>query len=149
MNHYNKLKLRVLSLFAFADDAWLGPREAAERLNFLPPALGMVILQKVVEVWITGEAFPRPRNFGIQDQRARYGTASVATFAARLMRESWIGHYCGIVPTMQSNRTFLPWLLQFRVFRFGSDEDGNIWVGVFPERKKILICSAALYSGAL
>lgn len=36
MNRYNKLKLRVLSLFASAGDAWLGPCEAAERLNFRP-----------------------------------------------------------------------------------------------------------------
>jgi hypothetical protein len=84
MHRYNKLKLRVLSLFASGDEAWLGPCEAAERLNFLPPALGMVILQKVVEIRIAGEAFLGQRNIGIQDQRARRGTASVVTFAAQL-----------------------------------------------------------------
>jgi hypothetical protein len=37
MNRYNKLKLQALSLFASAPSGWVGPSEAAERLNFLPP----------------------------------------------------------------------------------------------------------------
>jgi DNA-binding IclR family transcriptional regulator len=37
MNRYNKLKLRTLSLFAFAGDDWLTPSDVAERLDFLPP----------------------------------------------------------------------------------------------------------------
>jgi hypothetical protein len=37
MIRYNQLKLRVLSLFESAGRDWLGPSEAAERLNFLPP----------------------------------------------------------------------------------------------------------------
>ena len=36
MIRYNKLKLRVLSLFESAGRDWLGPSEAAEMLNFLP-----------------------------------------------------------------------------------------------------------------
>jgi len=36
MIRYNELKLRVLSLFESAGRDWLGPSEAAERLNFLP-----------------------------------------------------------------------------------------------------------------
>src|SRR6266481_2082429 len=54
--------------------------------------------------------------------------------------------YTSAESSQQCNQTahFFLGLLQFRVFRFGSDEDGNIWVSVFPERKKILICSAAL-----
>ena len=35
MNRFNELKLEVLSLFA-ATGEWLGPNEAAERLNFYP-----------------------------------------------------------------------------------------------------------------
>jgi hypothetical protein len=36
MNRYNELKLQVLSLFAATQGEWLGPNEAAKRLNFLP-----------------------------------------------------------------------------------------------------------------
>ena len=32
-----------------------------------------------------------------------------------------------------------PSLLQLRVLRLGSDEDGNVRVGVFPQREEILI----------
>ena len=44
----------------------------------------------------------------------------------------------------------LPKLFQLRVFRFRSDEDGNIRVRVFPEHEEILIgrlgfCGVALY----
>src|SRR5262245_35127597 len=35
-------------------------------------------------------------------------------------------------------------LLQLCVFRFGFLQDGNIWVGVLPQSKKILIRSACL-----
>jgi hypothetical protein len=35
-------------------------------------------------------------------------------------------------------------LFQLRVFRFRSDEDGNVGVGVFPEREEILIGRAGL-----
>jgi hypothetical protein len=36
MKSYNKLKLKVLSVFANAGGEWLKPREAAESLDFLP-----------------------------------------------------------------------------------------------------------------
>jgi hypothetical protein len=58
MIRYNKLKLRVLSLFESAGRDWLGPSEAAEMLNFLP-ARGVDLLQKIVEIWLTGEMFDR------------------------------------------------------------------------------------------
>lgn len=37
MNRYNELKLQVLTLFAATQDEWLGPNEAAEKLDFFPP----------------------------------------------------------------------------------------------------------------
>jgi hypothetical protein len=37
MKSYNKLKLKVLSLFANAGGEWLKPSDAAHRLRFLPP----------------------------------------------------------------------------------------------------------------
>ena len=85
MHRYNKLKLKVLSLFASAVMLWIGPREARRTAQFLTPALGMVIFQKVVEIRIAGETLLRQGNIGIQDQRARRGTSSLVTFAARLM----------------------------------------------------------------
>ncbi len=33
MNHYNKLKIRTLRVFAFAPGAWFKPGEVAERLD--------------------------------------------------------------------------------------------------------------------
>ncbi len=55
-------------------------------------------------------------------------------------------------PTNQENQelvksaTFLKQfrkLFQLRVLRFGSDEDGNLRVGILPESKEILIGGAA------
>src|SRR5437879_1507113 len=40
-------------------------------------------------------------------------------------------------------------LLQLCVFRFCSDENGDVWVGVFPQPQKILICCARLGGVAL
>jgi hypothetical protein len=40
-------------------------------------------------------------------------------------------------------------LFQLLVFRSRSDEDGNIWVGVFPEREGILIRGAGFGGVAL
>jgi hypothetical protein len=37
MNRYNKLKARVLNVFASANGEWLAAGEAAEKLNFVPP----------------------------------------------------------------------------------------------------------------
>jgi hypothetical protein len=35
-------------------------------------------------------------------------------------------------------------LIQLRVLRLGLLQDGNVWIGVFPERKKVLIGSLRL-----
>ena len=40
-------------------------------------------------------------------------------------------------------------LLKLRVLRFRSDEDGNVWVGVFPDREEILIRRFRLLGVAL
>jgi hypothetical protein len=40
-------------------------------------------------------------------------------------------------------------LLQFRVLRFGFLQDGNVRVGVFPQREKILVRSLGFRSVAL
>src|SRR5437870_11887963 len=40
-------------------------------------------------------------------------------------------------------------LLQLCVFRFCSDENGDVWVGVFPQPQKIRICCARLGGVAL
>ena len=58
MDRYNKLKLRVLSLFSSAGDAWLGPGEAAEQINFLPPR----------SAW---SYFKRLWRFGLLERRSR------------------------------------------------------------------------------
>jgi hypothetical protein len=35
-------------------------------------------------------------------------------------------------------------LFQLGVLRFGGDEDGDVWVGVFPEREEILVSGECL-----
>jgi hypothetical protein len=35
MSHYNKLKIRMLKVFAFAPGAWFTPGEVGGRLNFV------------------------------------------------------------------------------------------------------------------
>jgi hypothetical protein len=92
MNRYNKLKLRVLSLFASAGDAWLGPGEAAERLNFLPSRSAWSYFKRLWRFGLLEKRYPGQGNPSLQDQRARRGSASVVAFARRLMRESCIGH---------------------------------------------------------
>jgi hypothetical protein len=39
--------------------------------------------------------------------------------------------------------------MQFRVLAFPGDEDGNVGVGVFPERQEILVSSAGFGGVAL
>ena len=36
MNRYNELKVQVLAFFASTQGEWLGPQEAAEKLDFFP-----------------------------------------------------------------------------------------------------------------
>jgi hypothetical protein len=40
-------------------------------------------------------------------------------------------------------------LLQLRVLRFGSDEDGNVGIGVFPEREEIFVGGEAANAGGV
>ena len=47
MNRYNKLKLRTLSVLAFAPGAWFRPGEVAERLNFVPRRAAWTYLKKL------------------------------------------------------------------------------------------------------
>jgi hypothetical protein len=54
------------------------------------------------------------------------------------------------IKTMALTSQFsFPKLLQLRGLRLGSDEDGDIRVGVFPECEEILICLASLVCVAL
>jgi hypothetical protein len=43
----------------------------------------------------------------------------------------------------------IPRLLQLRVFRFGGDEDRNVWVGAFPKREEVPIRRISLRGVAL
>jgi DNA-binding IclR family transcriptional regulator len=47
MNRYNELKLKVLSLFAATQSEWLGPKEAAEKLNFFPARSAWTYLKRL------------------------------------------------------------------------------------------------------
>ncbi len=47
MNRYNELKLQVLTLFAATEGEWLGPNEAAERLNFFPTRSAWTYLKRL------------------------------------------------------------------------------------------------------
>ena len=49
---------------------------------------------------------------------------------------NWVVMQRTMALTSQISR---PSLLQLRVLRLGSDEDGNVRVGVFPQREEILI----------
>src|SRR5690242_2276273 len=44
----------------------------------------MDLPQEAFELQLAGKAFPRPRNFGIQDQRTRTEAASLVAFAERM-----------------------------------------------------------------
>ena len=64
MSRYNELKLQVLALFASTQRNWLGPNEAAERLDFFPTRSAWSYLKRlrrfgapvVGEHWNTGSA---------------------------------------------------------------------------------------------
>ena len=58
MNRYNELKLKALSLFAATQGEWLGPNDAAERLNFSPAR----------SAWTY---FKRLWSFGLLERRSR------------------------------------------------------------------------------
>ena len=58
MNRYNELKLQVLALFASTQGEWLGPNEAAGRLDFFPAR----------SAWTY---FKRLWSFGLLERRSR------------------------------------------------------------------------------
>ena len=58
MNRYNELKLRVLSFFAATQGEWLGPNEAAEKLDFVPARAAWTYFKRL---W----------NFGLLERRSR------------------------------------------------------------------------------
>src|SRR5216684_2855986 len=47
MNRYNELKLQVLGLFASTQGEWLGPNEAAEKLDFFPARSAWTYLKRL------------------------------------------------------------------------------------------------------
>jgi DNA-binding IclR family transcriptional regulator len=65
MNRYNELKLKVLSLFA-ATQEWLGPDEAAEKLNFFPARSAWTYLKRL---WGFGLLERRSRGRGTLEYR--------------------------------------------------------------------------------
>lgn len=79
MDRYNKLKQKVLGLFASTQGEWLTPNEAANRLDFFPARSAWTYFKRL---WSFGL-----RNIGIQDQRTRTGAASLVAVAERLKRE--------------------------------------------------------------
>jgi|SRR5215470_15815153 len=77
MNRYNELKLQVLSLFASTEE-WLGPNEAATRLNFRPTR----------SAWTY---FKRLWNFGLLERRSRgRGTLEYRISDAGRARLRWL-----------------------------------------------------------
>jgi hypothetical protein len=54
-------------------------------------------------------------------------------------RVSELGSFRGLSLVSALRRRTGAQLLELRVLRFCSDEDGNVRVGVFPEREEILI----------
>jgi DNA-binding IclR family transcriptional regulator len=47
MNRYNKLKIRTLTVFAFAPGAWFRPTEVAERLDYHPRRAAWTYLKRL------------------------------------------------------------------------------------------------------
>jgi len=66
MNRYNELKLQVLSLFAANQGDWLGPEEAAERLDFIPTRAAWTYLKRL---WTFGLLERRSRGRGTLEYR--------------------------------------------------------------------------------
>jgi len=78
MNRYNQLKLKVLSLFASTEREWLGPNEAAVKLNFFPAR----------SAWTY---FKRLWSFGLLERRSRgRGTLEYRISEAGLARLRWL-----------------------------------------------------------
>ena len=66
MDRYNELKLEVLSLFATTGDEWVGPNEAAERLDFFPARSAWTYLKRL---WSFGLLERRSRGRGTLEYR--------------------------------------------------------------------------------
>jgi hypothetical protein len=66
MNRYNELKLNVLDLFAATQNEWLGPNEAAERLDFSPARSLWTYLKRL---WSFGLLERRSRGRGTLEYR--------------------------------------------------------------------------------
>jgi hypothetical protein len=78
MNRFNELKLQVLSLFAATQGEWLGPNEAAERLNFSPAR----------SAWTY---FKRLWSFGLLERRSRdRGTLEYRISDLGMLRLRWL-----------------------------------------------------------
>jgi len=78
MGNYNELKLRMLSLFASAGGNWVGPEEAASRLNFLPQRAAWTYLHRL---W----------KFGLLERRSSVkGTLEYRISEAGMIRLRWL-----------------------------------------------------------
>ena len=78
MKNYNQLKFRVLSLFASTNGGWVGPSEAAKRLNFLP----------IRSAWTY---FKRLWRFGLLERRSRgKGTLEYRISKSGMSRLQWL-----------------------------------------------------------
>ena len=81
MNRYNELKLQVLSLFASTQGEWLGPNEAAEKLDFFPARSVWTYFKRL---WSFGLLERRSRGRGTLEYRiseVREGAASLVALA--------------------------------------------------------------------
>jgi len=78
MNRYNELKLQVLALFASTQGEWLGPNEAAEKLDFFPARSAWTYFKRLWSLWFARKAFPGPGNSGISHQRSGKVATSLA-----------------------------------------------------------------------
>lgn len=66
MNRYNELKLQVLTLFDATQGEWLGPNEAAEKLDFFPARSAWTYLKRL---WSFGLLERRSRGRGTLEYR--------------------------------------------------------------------------------
>ena len=110
MNRYNELKLQVLSLFASTQGEWLGPNEAAERLNFSPARSAWTYFKRlwsfgllerrpeVEEPWNTASAISGGRGFGGYVRRIEDYHAHCPVIRLPFVIP-WQRHYAYAVPT--------------------------------------------------
>ena len=92
MNRYNELKLQVLSLFASAGGGWLGPSEAAERLDFLPARSAWSYFKRL---WRFGLLERRSSGRGTLEYRISEVGAARLGFVGCIPRDverSWAGY---------------------------------------------------------